>query len=194
MDYRYLVPEFDKTFSTAAEEGQRKGRAPSNAVYWGPSFSLVRRQWWFCRAWSNPYLTCVPWLMPRSQTVLYCRDEASPAKQDKEMKRRCKQIEKPTTDNLPQQHLSPRTINLLSAYDVDLRVVWLQGDCSNPWKWKFREGAIFLQTPEPALPSCKGAAISSATTESWLWGLFIWSTKISLKNMNACLNVKYCIL
>ena len=91
IDYRYLVPEFDKTLSTAAEEGQRKGRAPSNAVYWGPSFSLVRRQWWFCRAWSNPYLTCVPWLMPRSQTVLYCRDEASPAKQNNQ--RRCKQIE-----------------------------------------------------------------------------------------------------
>ena len=72
---------------------------------------------------------------------------------------------KPTTDYSPQQE--PRTINLLSAYDVNLRVVWLQGDCSNPWKRKFREVAIFLKTPEPALPSCKGAAISSATAESW---------------------------
>ena len=58
IDYRYLVPEFDKTLSTAAEEGQRKGRAPSNAVYWGPSFSLVWRQWWFCRTCSNSSYRC----------------------------------------------------------------------------------------------------------------------------------------
>ena len=60
IDQRYLVPEFDKALSTAAEEGQRKGRAPSNAVYWGPSFLQVQDNTVGFVEYAQIHLTCVP--------------------------------------------------------------------------------------------------------------------------------------